>query len=91
MATEQREVHYSGRVQGVGFRFTACGVAQRYAVTGYVKNLHDGRVQLVAQGEPTELDRFLADLAATMERYISQVDTVALPATERFADFSVRH
>ena len=60
MGPERRRVHYSGRVQGVGFRYTAHGLAQGYAVAGYVRNLPDGRVELVAEGTPEDLDEFLA-------------------------------
>ncbi len=45
----------SGRVQGVGFRYTAKGVAQRFAVTGFVRNLSDGRVELVVEGDAAEV------------------------------------
>jgi acylphosphatase len=45
MDKQQRTVRFSGMVQGVGFRYTACRIAGRYDVTGYVKNLHDGSVE----------------------------------------------
>lgn len=51
-------VLYSGRVQGVGFRYTAKQVAAGFEVTGTVRNLPDGRVELVAEGARTELDEF---------------------------------
>ena len=51
-------IYYSGRVQGVGFRVTACHVATGFEVTGYVVNLDDGRVHLVAEGERGELEAF---------------------------------
>lgn len=52
-------VHYSGRVQGVGFRYTTVSISRGYQVTGYVRNLPDGQVELWAEGEATEVDRFL--------------------------------
>ena len=51
---------YEGRVQGVGFRYTARRVASGFDVCGYVSNLPDGRVELVASGESDEVDDFLA-------------------------------
>ena len=51
-------IWYSGRVQGVGFRFTACEVATGYDVTGMVRNLPDGRVELIAEGSREELEAF---------------------------------
>lgn len=55
-------VHYEGRVQGVGFRYTARRVAAGFDVAGYVRNLPDGRVELVASGEDGEVDAFLQAL-----------------------------
>ena len=51
-------VLYSGHVQGVGFRYTAKSVAAGFEVTGTVRNLPDGRVELVAEGVRSELDEF---------------------------------
>jgi acylphosphatase len=52
-------VFYSGRVQGVGFRYTAKTVATGFEVTGTVRNLTDGRVELIAEGTKSELEAFL--------------------------------
>ena len=55
-------VLYSGRVQGVGFRYTAKTVATGFDITGTVRNLPDGRVELLAEGRRDELDAFRAAL-----------------------------
>ncbi|HEV2695401.1 MAG TPA: acylphosphatase [Verrucomicrobiae bacterium] len=55
-------VFYSGRVQGVGFRYTAKTVATGFEITGIVRNLPDGRVELAAEGLRDELDAFRAAL-----------------------------
>jgi len=55
-------VLYSGRVQGVGFRYTARTVAAGFEIAGTVRNLPDGRVELVAEAAPAELDAFRAAL-----------------------------
>ena len=55
-------VLFSGRVQGVGFRYTAKTVATGFELTGTVRNLPDGRVELVAEGLRSELDAFRAEL-----------------------------
>ena len=52
------EIIYSGHVQGVGFRYTAKTTAMGYEVTGTVRNLTDGRVELIAEGARTELEEF---------------------------------
>jgi len=52
-------VHYSGKVQGVGFRATAVDIARDHPVTGWVKNLSDGRVELLVEGPEGAVDKFL--------------------------------
>ena len=56
------QVFYEGRVQGVGFRYTARRIAAGFDVAGYVRNLADGRVELVASGDEEEVDGFLKAL-----------------------------
>ena len=58
MNRQRLHVFYSGHVQGVGFRYTVRNVAQGYEVVGLVRNLLDGRVELIAEGEPAELEAF---------------------------------
>jgi acylphosphatase len=87
---QRREVHYSGRVQGVGFRYTVRDSAQSFAVTGFVRNLDDGRVHLVAEGEIAEIDAFLAEIARRMKSNIRYVDDQQGPATGEFAAFAIR-
>ncbi len=53
------EAHFSGRVQGVGFRMTVQNLARGYDVNGTVQNLPDGRVQMIAEGAESELTEFL--------------------------------
>jgi acylphosphatase len=87
---ERREVLYSGMVQGVGFRYTTAHVARRYRVEGFVKNLPDGRVQLVVQGTVDELDRLLAEVAAAFNGMITDVQVQRLPVAE-FDGFCIRY
>jgi acylphosphatase len=87
----RREVVYRGRVQGVGFRYTARNLASHFRVTGYVKNLPDGGVRLVAEGKAGELDRFLDAVADSMSRYIESMQVTDSPATGEFTEFNVRY
>jgi acylphosphatase len=89
-AVERREICFSGRVQGVGFRYTTREIAARYRVEGFVRNLSDGRVQLVVEGDPPELDAFVQAVEEEMERYISHRDLSTLAATGEFERFDVR-
>lgn len=58
MKRRRMQVFYSGRVQGVGFRYQTRQIAAGYDVTGVVRNLSDGRVELVAEGDDAELREF---------------------------------
>ena len=58
MSRQRMTVFYSGRVQGVGFRYTVKSITTGYEVTGTVRNLDDGRVELIVEGEREELDAF---------------------------------
>jgi acylphosphatase len=87
----RKRVLYSGHVQGVGFRYTAQSIAKRYDVTGFVKNLPDGRVELVAEGEKHELAAFLDDVRERMIRHIRDDRVDTQPATGEFTSFEIRH
>jgi acylphosphatase len=86
----RRTSYFAGHVQGVGFRYTARDVAADFAVKGFVRNLPDGRVELVAEGESAEIDRFLGALSERMEGFIKQRTGHDGPATSQFSDFDVR-
>jgi len=87
--TVRRTVFYSGRVQGVGFRFTTCRLAEDHTVTGLVRNLPDGRVELVAEGSADELDRFLEAVRRTLGANISTAVVDESPATGSFNSFQI--
>ncbi len=88
---ERRQVTYTGSVQGVGFRYTSRNIAQGYRVVGYVRNLPDGRVELLAEGSAAELDRFLGELAEQMAGHIRSVEWDRRPALGEFAEFAIRY
>ncbi|MDC0934668.1 acylphosphatase [Pirellulales bacterium] len=87
---KRHRVYYSGQVQGVGFRYTACTIARPLEVTGYVRNLSDGRVELVAEGPPREVERFLDQIARRQEGRIRDVETASEAATGEFDCFEIR-
>jgi len=86
-----RRVNFRGRVQGVGFRYTTCRIAQRFEVTGYVRNLPDGSVELVADGEAGAVETFVAEIHLAFPRYITETVVEDQPAAETFPDFRVRY
>ncbi len=85
-------VLYSGRVQGVGFRITVRHVARGYDVTGTVRNLPDGRVELIAEGTRAELKAFLDGIAQSeLSGFISKQHETWLPAQGNLRGFSIAH
>lgn len=91
MADQRRVVHFRGHVQGVGFRYTTCQVAQRFDVTGTVCNLDDGSVRMIAEGDHATLDQFIAAIAAAMDGRIRGCSEDVVDATGEFAGFSIVH
>ncbi|HMO52208.1 MAG TPA: acylphosphatase [Kiritimatiellia bacterium] len=83
---------FDGRVQGVGFRFTTVEIARGFAVTGYVQNMMEGSVRLVAEGEEEELTRFLNALRDShIFRYVTREDLSWPTATGEFDSFVIRY
>ncbi|MDX2200369.1 MAG: acylphosphatase [Phycisphaerae bacterium] len=85
------QVNFTGTVQGVGFRVTADHFARRYPVTGFVRNVADGTVQIEVQGDPSAVDAFLNDIRAEFGSGISneEVRTVTVVAGE--GEFAIRY
>jgi acylphosphatase len=88
--SERREVYYSGRVQGVGFRYTARSIARQFAVTGYVRNLSDGGVELVVEGRPEVIRGFLREIRAELGHYIRDVRESSVQPTGSYDSFEVK-
>ena len=83
-------VFFSGRVQGVGFRYTTKTVATGFEITGIVKNLPDGRVELVAEGSHAELDAFRAALHdAGLAGFIRDEQVIWADAKNEFRGFEI--
>jgi acylphosphatase len=81
-----------GRVQGVGFRFATFQEAQKLGVKGWVRNLPDGTVETVAEGERPTLEQFITYLhQGPWGAKVTKVDVDWLPATDEFTTFETRH
>ena len=83
-------IHYSGRVQGVGFRFTAERLALDLGLVGWVKNLPDGRVEFVCEGKEEDLHKFLEKIDSEFSAYIRQKDISWMPAIGEFNTFGIK-
>lgn len=88
-AEQARHVFYSGWVQGVGFRYTARRLAQDYRVTGFVRNLPDGRVELWVEGATSEMEGFLRAVQEAMAGYIRGTETHTAEPTGQYASFEI--
>ena len=83
---------YSGRVQGVGFRYSVRELACGYEVTGFVSNLADGRVELVAESDEEEAQAFLEAIRQSLlGNYIRGEDVTWTAATGEFNRFEIQH
>jgi len=84
------QVIYSGNVHGVGFRFTARRIASRLKITGFVKNLSDGTVEIVCEGEKSALEEFLNAIQENFAGNISGSNVDWKPWSGEFASFEIR-
>lgn len=92
MAVMHRQTcYFTGRVQGVGFRYTVQNLALQYNVRGFVRNLPDGRVELTMEGPDEDMDKLLDDIQQKMSGFIRRVDKSESAATGEFQQFRIRH
>jgi acylphosphatase len=91
MPTHRRICYFGGRVQGVGFRYTAQNIAMQYDVSGYVRNLPDGRVELVMEGPDPQMNEIVDEVRRRMEGFVREVKQNESPATGEFDGFFIRH
>ncbi len=89
-ARRQLQIFFSGRVQGVGFRYTAKTVATGFEITGTIRNLPDGRVELIAEGSRAELEAFRTALHdAGLAGFIHDEQVVWADAKNEFRGFEI--
>jgi len=90
MERQRLRIFYSGRVQGVGFRYTVRTLATGFEVTGAVRNLPDGRVELTAEGSRKELDGFCKAIQdSELSHFIQQEQAEWSPAKNEFRGFEI--
>ena len=84
-----RHVIFTGRVQGVGFRFTAHRMAQRHQLTGFVRNLPDGTVEMLAQGPARDIDDCIQDIQEYFGGYVRETRIQEIPTDPKYKDFRI--
>lgn len=91
MNVVRRHMYIDGRVQGVGFRYHSTYIAQHVGVTGWVKNLYDGRVEMEAQGTPEQIDEMVQRLKNQRYIMITDIEMTEVPPDPRSVDFRVKY
>ena len=81
---------FSGTVQGVGFRFATERAARRFPVTGCVRNLSNGKVEVVAEGEEKPLQEFLGEIRLTWKSYLQDAAVTWENPTGEFQGFGIK-
>lgn len=89
MTQTAKHIIFVGRVQGIGFRFTAHDTAKRHRLTGWVRNLLDGTVEMVAQGLSDDIDNCLRDINNSLAGYIKETKIEEVPPNPRYKDFKI--
>ena len=84
-----RHIIFIGRVQGVGFRFTAHRMANRHQLAGFVRNLPNGSVEMLAQGTADDIDDCIQDLKEYYSGHIREMEIDEIPSDPRHTDFKI--
>ena len=90
MTMIRKHAYYSGRVQGVGFRYTTARIAANYSVNGFVRNMMDGRVEIVVEGEKSNVQAFLDAVTGEMNGYIRDARIIDEPDAGKLTGFDIR-
>ena len=85
----QSHIFYSGTVQGVGFRYTVERFAVSLKLTGWVRNLSDGRVEILVEGREEDIEKLLHQVDAHFEGYIKDKEVSFSSSEDKFKDFQI--
>lgn len=89
MELAAKHIVFSGSVQGVGFRFTALKIANRYHLTGYVRNLPNGSVEMLAQGPAETIDGCIRDIEDSFAGYVRRTDIETVTPDTKLTNFRI--
>jgi acylphosphatase len=84
-----KQIIFVGHVQGVGFRFTAHRMAGRHQLTGFVRNLRDGSVEMVAQGSAGDIEDCIRDIKESFPGYVREVIINDIPPDAKHTGFKI--
>ena len=86
-----KRIIFKGQVQGVGFRYTSLRMAGRYEISGFVRNLPDGSVEMVAQGAEGEINNCLQDIQDYFGGYIRNLTQQEIAYSPSYTDFRISY
>lgn len=89
MGETAKHIIFSGRVQGVGFRFTAHNIASRYRLVGWVRNLSDGTVEMVIQGNADDVSDCIRDISEFFSGYVTDSKIEEIPIDPQCTNFKI--
>jgi acylphosphatase len=89
MAETAKHIIFTGRVQGVGFRFVVFQAANRYQLTGWVRNCADGSVEMIAQGRADGIDDCVRDIQESFAGYVKETKIEQVPPDLKYKDFKI--
>ena len=84
-----KHIIFIGQVQGVGFRFTSFHAANRYKLTGFVRNLPDGTVEMLAQGAADDINDCIRNIEESFMSYIRETKIEEVPHDTQYAEFKI--
>jgi acylphosphatase len=84
-----KHIIFTGRVQGIGFRFTALDIANHYRLTGVVRNLPDGTVEMIAQGPAGDIADCIRDIKESFGVYIRETKIEEIRTDSQYKDFKI--
>ena len=84
-----KHIIFTGRVQGIGFRFTALSAANHYKLTGFVRNIRNGDVEMLAQGPPDDIDKCVQEIKKTIGSYVAEVKIEDVAFDPQYKDFKI--
>ena len=89
MKESAKKIFFSGRVQGVGFRYTSLRIAKRYSLAGYVKNLPDGRVELYVQGPESDVENCIEEISDQFLSNVRDKEAIDQPVSPQYDQFRI--
>jgi acylphosphatase len=86
---QHETVLFSGRVQGVGFRYTTLLLAREYEVAGFAQNLPDGRVRVEVEGNALEVNDFIGAIEERMHGFVGHMERTSQRRAPQFVGFTI--